>query len=97
MGASPSDIAAIVAGRHGDPFAVLGPHRSGDGWVVRAFVPGARRLTLVSAHTPAGAFTQSDAAGFFEIALTTDPSLYSLRAENDELRGMRSDMEMRFE
>ena len=38
---------AILAGTHGDPFAVLGPHRTGDHVVVRAFVPGAERLDLV--------------------------------------------------
>jgi 1,4-alpha-glucan branching enzyme len=42
---SPDAIHAIVAGRHGDPFAVLGPHPSGDGMlVVRAFLPGAREV-----------------------------------------------------
>ncbi len=34
---------AIAEGRHGDPFALLGPH---DG-VVTAFVPGAAALTLL--------------------------------------------------
>ena len=33
-------IAAIVAGRHGDPFAVLGLHESAGRVLVRAFVPG---------------------------------------------------------
>ena len=45
MSLSPDAIHAIVAGRHGDPFAVLGPHPSGDGMlVVRAFLPGAREV-----------------------------------------------------
>ena len=34
-------IEAIVQGRHGDPFAVLGPHETADGCGVRAFLPGA--------------------------------------------------------
>ena len=34
-------IEAIVQGRHGDPFAVLGPHDTADGCSVRAFLPGA--------------------------------------------------------
>jgi 1,4-alpha-glucan branching enzyme len=29
-----------------DPFALLGPHRIGDRWVVRAYLPGARRVQL---------------------------------------------------
>ncbi|HET8555103.1 MAG TPA: 1,4-alpha-glucan branching protein GlgB [Rhodanobacteraceae bacterium] len=37
------DIAldALLAGRHADPFAVLGPHRYGDGVLTRVFMPGA--------------------------------------------------------
>ncbi len=38
---------AIVEGRHGDPFAVLGPHPKGKEWVVTAFVPGAAKLVLL--------------------------------------------------
>ncbi len=36
-----SDAEALVQGRHGDPFAVLGPHRHKSGWVVRALAPQA--------------------------------------------------------
>jgi 1,4-alpha-glucan branching enzyme len=43
----------IVAGQHGDPFAVLGPHPAGDGTVgVRAFLPAARAAAIL---TPDGA------------------------------------------
>ena len=35
------DIDAIAAAREEDPFAVLGPHLTPDGWVLRAFVPDA--------------------------------------------------------
>ncbi|MFN0099910.1 MAG: 1,4-alpha-glucan branching protein GlgB [Gemmatimonadaceae bacterium] len=42
---------AIVSGRHRNPFAVLGLHEvtreSGTGFVVRAFMPGARRVEAV--------------------------------------------------
>jgi 1,4-alpha-glucan branching enzyme len=47
---SPDVIEALRLGRHGDPFSVLGPHRSPDGgWRVRAFLPGARDAAAVSA------------------------------------------------
>jgi 1,4-alpha-glucan branching enzyme len=36
-------LEALAAGRHGDPFATLGPH----GGVVRALLPGAHALSLV--------------------------------------------------
>ncbi|SDB16034.1 1,4-alpha-glucan branching protein GlgB [Belnapia rosea] len=35
---------ALVAGRHGDPFAILGPH----GEEVRSFQPGARGITVLA-------------------------------------------------
>jgi len=44
----PAAIAAVAAGGHGDPFAVLGPHDDGAGPVVRAFLPGARRVEVLA-------------------------------------------------
>jgi len=38
-------LAAIAAGRHGDPFAILGPHERGGVRTVTAFVPGAVAVT----------------------------------------------------
>ncbi len=56
-GASDDAIAAIVEGRHGDPFAVLGVH---DG-LLRAFVPGAEMLRAGDIS-----LTRRHPAGFFE-------------------------------
>jgi hypothetical protein len=39
---------ALLEGRHADPFAVLGPHESGGVPVVRAFVPGADTVDVVT-------------------------------------------------
>src|SRR5580700_4420298 len=47
-GAAAADVAAIVAARHADPFAVLGPHATDAGLVVRAFVPDAVSLWLLA-------------------------------------------------
>jgi len=44
----PEVIAALVEGRHGDPFAVLGIHEADDGFVVRALVPGADTVDAVA-------------------------------------------------
>ena len=41
-------IDALVAGRHGDPFAVLGIHEDEHGVHVRAFLPGAERVEVVA-------------------------------------------------
>ncbi len=40
---------AIVHGRHGDPFAVLGPHETEGTTVVRAFFPAADTVELIDA------------------------------------------------
>ena len=39
---------ALAAGRHGDPFAVLGRHVTERGTLVRAFLPGARAVAAVT-------------------------------------------------
>jgi 1,4-alpha-glucan branching enzyme len=45
-------IEALVSGRHGDPFGLLGPHprERGPGVMVRALQPAARELTLRLRH-----------------------------------------------
>ena len=65
--ASAGAISAIVAGTHGDPFAVLGVQQAGKGFVARSFIPHAQEVT---AHTldgrPVGELSRRDDAGFFE-------------------------------
>ncbi|HTW51303.1 MAG TPA: 1,4-alpha-glucan branching protein GlgB [Stellaceae bacterium] len=46
-------IAAIVAARHGDPFAFLGMHEASGGLVVRAMLPGAQSVAIVDAASGA--------------------------------------------
>ena len=69
--AAAADIEAILAARHADPFAFLGPHPApGGGTVVRAFVPDADRLILLrDGGLPPLPFERRDDAGFFEILL----------------------------
>ena len=38
---------ALAAGVHADPFALLGPHDTPDGRVVRVFLPGAMQVDVV--------------------------------------------------
>ncbi|MGN6092727.1 MAG: GlgB N-terminal domain-containing protein, partial [Luteibacter jiangsuensis] len=40
-------VDALVEGRHGDPFALLGPHRVEGRRVVRTLQPGARSVELI--------------------------------------------------
>ncbi|MBB3317258.1 1,4-alpha-glucan branching enzyme [Rhizobium sp. BK181] len=45
---SADEIAAILAGSHSNPFAVLGVHKSGDAYVARCFIPGAEEVTAMT-------------------------------------------------
>jgi len=67
-GVDAATIEAIVAGNHGDPFSVLGPHEApGGGLVARAFVDGAAELEAFTfGDVPAGTLQRRHDAGFFE-------------------------------
>ncbi len=63
----PGEIAAILAGTHRDPFAVLGLHQTSAGWVARAFVPGAERVVVATlGRRDLGRLTRRDPQGFFD-------------------------------
>jgi 1,4-alpha-glucan branching enzyme len=81
--ASDGDVAAILAARHGDPFAILGQHATGDGPVVRAFVPYADTLHALGPdgrEVELGARPGAD--GFFEGLVPDGRHRYRLRAGN---------------
>jgi 1,4-alpha-glucan branching enzyme len=44
----PAVVEALASGRCADPFAVLGPHGSPAGPIVRAFLPGARAVSVLA-------------------------------------------------
>jgi 1,4-alpha-glucan branching enzyme len=75
---SDADALALCQGRHGDPFAVLGPHPGPDGspWV-RAYLPGAASA-LVVAGARAWPLKLRDGAGLWEGPVGA-PGLYQLR------------------
>jgi 1,4-alpha-glucan branching enzyme len=81
--AAASDVAALLEARHGNPFAVLGPHSLGAHTVLRALLPGADRVELLTPGGPV-ALSRHDPAGFFEAVLPGDapPPGYVLRAAN---------------
>src|SRR5258708_21965105 len=41
-----AQIDALLAGRHADPFALLGPHPVSGGWAVRVFLPWAAAASI---------------------------------------------------
>jgi 1,4-alpha-glucan branching enzyme len=68
--ADPAAVAALVAGRHGDPFALLGLHGGGTApLVMRAFLPDAEAVTMMAPGDMAVPLERTHAAGFFEAAL----------------------------
>ncbi|THD82987.1 1,4-alpha-glucan branching protein GlgB [Aliigemmobacter aestuarii] len=72
---------ALVEGRHGDPFAVLGPHGGGRGRTITALVPGAERvLALTEAETELAPVP--GAPGLFS-AVVPGAGAYRLRAEGN--------------
>ncbi|RUT35069.1 1,4-alpha-glucan branching protein GlgB [Arsenicitalea aurantiaca] len=78
------DVEAIIAGRHADPFSVLGLHESAAGWVARAFIPHAASVHAFTRDGEAlGALTLRDEAGFFEgLVAVSGRQPIRYRAEN---------------
>lgn len=61
-----ADVEAIVTGRHGDPFGVLGIHKESDRWVARTFQPGADEIEVLDLKGDRiGRLTKRHPAGFF--------------------------------
>ena len=77
------EVEALLASRHGDPFAVLGPHRTKDGVVVRALVPDAERLTLINDYLEVE-LRSLHPLGLFEGVLESEPGAYRFRASDGE-------------
>ncbi len=83
--AGSADIDAIVGARHGDPFAVLGPHVTRAGLAIRALVPGAISVEVREADgITTAAMTCRHPDGFFEVLLPgrTNTARYRLHATN---------------
>ncbi|MFS8049957.1 1,4-alpha-glucan branching protein GlgB [Rhizobium sp. BR 314] len=85
---SAEDIAAILAGTHTDPFAVLGVHRTDDGFVARCFILGAEAVSATALDgTIIGELDCLDPAGFFagEVKLSKQqPVRYRARRADAE-------------
>jgi 1,4-alpha-glucan branching enzyme len=79
----PSGIVdAIVDGRHDDPFSVLGIHEVDGAWVVRAFIPGAESVDVVTREgVRLASLVRRHDAGFFAGTIT-HRTPYQLRASN---------------
>jgi 1,4-alpha-glucan branching enzyme len=73
-------IEAIVHARHGDAFAVLGPHPTAEGHAVRAFVPEADAIEVIARDTrlSLGTLSRVHPAGFWAGGVR-DSAAYLLR------------------
>jgi 1,4-alpha-glucan branching enzyme len=82
--AEEADVDAVLAARQGDPFAVLGPHETPAGWVIRAFVPFALEVRVVTRAGAPLATLERRKGDFFEglIAGLKERPAYRLEASN---------------
>jgi 1,4-alpha-glucan branching enzyme len=95
---SAPDVEALVQGRHGDPFSVLGPHVVDDGGipalVIRAFLPGAEDARIVPADgAPAATMVRVHAEGLFEAAFPGRATTLRYRLHVREAPGREREIE----
>ncbi len=75
------ELEAIAGGYHGDAFAVLGPHATGNNgktdWEIRAFLPHAKEAAVAfeGASVP---MERAHTAGLFSARVPTRPAEYKL-------------------
>ena len=70
----------IAKGRHGDPFAVLGPHSARKNWTVRSWQPQAQSVELLDANNELLATMKKvHVDGLFEARLPLPIVAYRLR------------------
>ena len=75
-----TELNALVEGRHTNPFAVLGLHKSGRGRVVRTYQPGARSVDLVERNgDKIAAMRRVHKGGIYEAAMPPRKRSYTLR------------------
>jgi 1,4-alpha-glucan branching enzyme len=73
-------IEALVQARHGDPFALLGPHKVGGGTAVRAFLPDAETVDVIARDSglKLGSLKRVHDAGFWS-GVVGQEAAYRLR------------------
>ncbi|MDB5541294.1 MAG: 1,4-alpha-glucan (glycogen) branching enzyme GH3-type, partial [Devosia sp.] len=85
--AAENDVRAIVAGRHSDPFGILGLHQVDGTWVARAFIPHAESVSARTLDNRILGELESRGDGFFEGVVKVEglqPVSYHARNEGGE-------------
>jgi 1,4-alpha-glucan branching enzyme len=82
--ADSAEITALLQRNHGNPFALLGPHQTASGLVIRAFIVDAEHVRAIPRDGNAPIMLdQRDPAGFFEgLADRHESFAYTLEAGN---------------
>src|SRR5579863_2346684 len=81
---------AIAAARESDPFAVLGPHQTAAGWVVRVFAPEAISVRALARDGGRLADLQRRKDDFFEALIPSAKERPAYRVEVETARGAYS-------
>ncbi|HTJ82518.1 MAG TPA: 1,4-alpha-glucan branching protein GlgB [Polyangiaceae bacterium] len=72
------ELARVALALHPDPHSILGAHREGDGWIVRALRPGASGVRLLGPGFEPVTMRATSVRGIFEATLTGAPGRYRI-------------------
>jgi 1,4-alpha-glucan branching enzyme len=72
------ELSRIALSLHPDPHSVLGAHRDGEAWVVRALRPAATRVRLLRPGAEPVAMRLAHPAGVFEARVDAPPGRYRI-------------------
>jgi 1,4-alpha-glucan branching enzyme len=80
---APHDMHRLLNAEHDDPFSLLGLHETGGQWLVRAFRPDAKELTVIDRYNSTRRFPGDRIAneGLFEVRLTGVTSAFDYLLE----------------
>src|SRR5271154_7097832 len=81
---------AIAAARKSDPFAVLGPHQTPQGWVIRVFAPNAVRVRALTRDGKLLAELPRRKDDFFEALIPSIKERPAYRVEVETAQGASS-------
>ena len=84
------DVDAIAAARHDDPFGVLGPHLTPEGWAIRAFVPDAVSARVLTREGKPIMDLERRKGDFFEALLPAATERPAYRIEAVRIEGAAS-------
>ena len=84
------DVDAIAAARQPDPFAVLGPHLTPKGWVIRAFAPDAIHVRALTREGKLIAELPRRKDDFFEALIPSAKERPAYRIEVETAHGASS-------